>query len=57
MNSSSYDLSYSLYDENRNTVRSVRFDFENPSEEFFAEQLNSWLTAIGSELRVGTTAD
>ena len=49
---SSYDLSYSLRTEDHETVRNVRIDFENPSEEFLAEQLNIWLTAIGSELRV-----
>ena len=48
----SYDLSYSLRTEDHDTVRNVRIDFENPSEEFLAEQLNIWLTAIGSELRV-----
>ena len=52
---SSYDLSYSLRTEDHDTVRNVRIDFENPSEEFLAEQLNIWLTAIGSELRVDTT--
>ena len=52
---SSYDLSYSLRTEDHETVRNVRIDFENPSEEFLAEQLNIWLTAIGSELRVYTT--
>ena len=51
----SYDLSYSLRTEDHDTVRNVRIDFENPSEEFLAEQLNIWLTAIGSELRVDTT--
>ena len=49
---SSYDLSYSLRTEDHETVRNFRIDFENPSEEFLAEQLNIWLTAIGSELRV-----
>ena len=52
---SSYDLSYSLRTENHDTVRNVRIDFENPSEEFLAEQLNIWLSAIGSDLRVDTT--
>lgn len=52
---SSYDLTYSLRTEDHNTVRNVRIDFENPSEEFLAEQLNVFLTAIGSELRVDTT--
>lgn len=54
---SSYDLTYSLRTEDHNTVRNVRIDFENPSEEFLAEQLNVFLTAIGSELRVDTTTN
>ena len=54
MNQTSYELAYSLRDENHNTIRNLRIDFENPSEEFLAEQLNIWLTAIGSDLRVDT---
>ena len=53
----SYDLSYSLRTENHDTVRNVRIDFENPSEEFLAEQINIWLSAIGSELRVGNITE
>ena len=52
---SAYELSYSLRTEDHDTVRNVRIDFENPSDEFLAEQLNIWLTAIGSELMVDTT--
>ena len=49
---SSYTLSYSLRDDDHNTIRNLNLDFENPSEEFLAEQLNCWLVAIGSNLRV-----
>jgi hypothetical protein len=48
----SYDLSYSCRNENHDTIRDIRINFENPDEEFLMENLNTWLRAIGSSLTV-----
>ena len=48
----SYDLGYSCRNENHDTIRDIRINFENPDEEFLMENLNTWLRAIGSSLTV-----
>ena len=48
----SYDLGYSARNENHDTVRDIRINFENPDDEFLMENLNTWLLAIGVDLEV-----
>ena len=48
----SYDLSYSCRNENHDTVRDIRINFENPDDEYLMENLNIWLRAIGVNLEV-----
>ena len=48
----SYDLSYDLRDDNHNTISRVNMNFENPDDDVLVDQLNTWLTAIKSEVRV-----
>ena len=48
----SYDLGYSARNENHDTVRDIRINFENPNDEFLMENLNTWLRAIGTNLEV-----
>ena len=50
----SFDLFYSSRTENHETVRDIRINFENPDEDTLAENLNTWLAAIGVALRVGS---
>lgn len=42
----SYDLGYSCRDENHNTIKDIRINFENPDTESICENLNTWLRAI-----------
>ena len=49
---SSYDLGYSLRDESHNTVKDVRMNFEKPDKDTLIENINTWLTAIKSGLKV-----
>lgn len=51
----SYDLGYSARNENHDTIRDIRINFENPSREFLMENLNTWLRAIGADLEVVKT--
>jgi hypothetical protein len=48
----SYDLGYSARNENHDTIRDIRINFENPDSEFLMENLNTWLRAIGVDLEV-----
>jgi len=48
----SYDLGYSARNENHDTIRDIRINFENPDIEFLMENLNTWLRAIGVDLEV-----
>lgn len=48
----SYDLGYSARNENHDTIRDIRINFENPDDEFLMENLNTWLRAIGVDLEV-----
>lgn len=47
-----YDLGYSARNENHDTIRDIRINFENPDDEFLMENLNTWLRAIGTNLEV-----
>lgn len=51
----SYDLGYSARNENHDTIRDIRINFENSSDEFLMENLNTWLRAIGVDLEVVKT--
>lgn len=48
----SYDLGYSARNENHDTIRDIRINFENPDDDFLMENLNTWLRAIGVNLEV-----
>ena len=48
----SFDLGYSCRDDNHDTICDIRINFENPSDQFLMENLNTWLRAIGSPLKV-----
>ena len=49
----SYRLSYSSRDEDtRETIMDLDMNFENPTDEFLASRINTWLTAIGKNLEV-----
>jgi hypothetical protein len=49
----SYSLSYSSRDEDtRDTFRDISFNFDNPSVEEVAENINTWLAAIKVPLKV-----
>jgi hypothetical protein len=48
----SYDLSYSSRNDNHDTIRDIRINFENPDDEFLMENVNTWLRAIGVDLEV-----
>jgi hypothetical protein len=48
----SYDLGYSARNENHDTIRDIRINFENPDDEFLMDNLNTWLRAIGVGLEV-----
>ena len=48
----SYELSYSCRNENHDTVRDIRINFENPEYEYLMENINTWLRAIGVDLEV-----
>jgi hypothetical protein len=50
VHNTSFNLRYSSRDENHNTIRDISFDFENPDTEELAENINTWLTAIGHSL-------
>ena len=48
-----YRLSYSSRDDDtRQTVMDLDMNFENPTDEFLASRINTWLTAIGKNLEV-----
>ena len=48
-----YRLSYSSRDEDtRETIMDLDMNFENPTDEFLASRINTWLTAIGKKLEV-----
>jgi hypothetical protein len=47
-----YSLNYDCRGDNRDTVRSINLNFENPSDEDLMENLNTWLTAIKVPLEV-----
>ena len=49
---SSYDLGYSLRDESHNTLKDIRMNFEKPDKDTLIENINIWLTAINSGLKV-----
>lgn len=48
----SYSLDYNCRNDNRDTIRSINMNFENPSNEDLMENLNTWLTAIKVPLEV-----
>jgi hypothetical protein len=48
----SYRLDYDCRNDDRDTVRSINMNFENPSNEDLVENLNTWLTAIKVPLEV-----
>jgi hypothetical protein len=48
----SYDLRYSCRNDNHDTIRDISINFENPSDEYLMENLNTFLTAIGVSLEV-----
>jgi tRNA threonylcarbamoyladenosine modification (KEOPS) complex Pcc1 subunit len=48
----SYDVSYSARDEDHNTIRDIRINFENPDVSDLCENLNTWLRAINVPLVV-----
>jgi len=48
----SYDIGYSLRDDRHNTIKDVRMNFEDPDTETLIENLNTWLVAIKSGLKV-----
>ena len=48
-----YRLSYSSRDEStRSTIMDLEVSFENPTEEVLQQRINTWLTAIGTNLQV-----
>lgn len=48
----SYDLRYSSRDEDHNTIRDFGINFENPDTDALAENINTFLTAVGVPLEV-----
>jgi hypothetical protein len=48
----SYDLRYSSRDEDHNTIRDFGINFENPDVESLAENINTFLIAVGVPLEV-----
>lgn len=48
----SYDFRYSSRDEDHNTIRDFSLNFENPDVESLAENINTFLNAVGVELKV-----
>ena len=48
----SYRLDYDCRNDDRDTVRSINMNFENPSNEDLVDNLNTWLTAIKVPLEV-----
>jgi hypothetical protein len=47
-----YDLNYCCRNENHDTIRDIRINFENPDNEDLMENLNTWLRAINAPLEV-----
>jgi hypothetical protein len=49
----SYDLGYSARNENHNTIRDIRINFENPDDDAAViDNLNTFLAAVGLKIRV-----
>lgn len=48
----SYRLDYDCRNENRDVIRSINLNFENPSTEDLIDNLNTWLVAIKVPLEV-----
>ena len=51
--STSYNLNYSSRDQDtHDTYQDISVNFENPNQDELIENLNAWLTAIKSNLKV-----
>jgi hypothetical protein len=48
----SFDLRYSCRDENHNTIRDFNLNFENADDNAVVDNLNTFLTAVGLNIRV-----
>jgi hypothetical protein len=47
----SFDLRYSCRDENHNTIRDFNLNFENADDTAVVDNLNTFLTAVGLNIR------
>jgi hypothetical protein len=47
----SFDLRYSCRDENHNTIRDFNLNFENADDNAVVDNLNTFLTAVGLNIR------
>lgn len=48
----SYDFRYSSRDEDHNTIRDFSLNFENPDDDVLAQNINTFLAAVGVPLEV-----
>ena len=46
-----FDLRYSCRDENHNTIRDFNLNFENADDDAVVDNLNTFLTAVGLNIR------
>ena len=47
----SFDFRYSCRDENHNTIRDFNLNFENADDNAVVDNLNTFLTAVGLNIR------